>query len=33
MTQIGVLITQHLAGFRHDQQEGFHDRAGTFSEQ
>jgi hypothetical protein len=31
--QIGVLITQHLRGFRHHQEGVFDDRAGTFSEQ
>ena len=29
-TQIGVLITPHLRGFRHDQEGVFDDRAGTF---
>jgi hypothetical protein len=33
MTQIRVLISPHLRGFRHDQQEGLDDRAGTFSRQ
>jgi hypothetical protein len=29
--QIGVLITPHLRGFRHDQEGVFDDRAGTFA--
>jgi hypothetical protein len=33
MTQIGVLISPHLRGYRHDQQEGLDDRAGRFSRQ
>jgi hypothetical protein len=33
MTQIGVLITHHLRGFRHDQEGVFDDRAGTFAGQ
>ena len=33
MTQIRVLITQHLRGFRHLRGRGLDDRAGTFSRQ
>src|SRR5450755_1163910 len=33
MTQIGVLITHHLRGFRHDEEGVFDDRAGTFAGQ
>lgn len=33
MTQIRVLITQHLRGFRHDTEGVFDDRAGTFRRQ
>jgi transposase len=33
MTQIRVLITRHLRGFRHDTEGVFDDRAGTFGRQ